>query len=215
MNAIKNVTIIGANRATQRVSKMDLTSGQVEMKQWIPYDRFQDIETNSNRFIEYWDIENQQWKRSDGNSILLRISDVVASVVFYGITKDPETYEYMIVLEYLEGKTSKIPKRIPFLGIILYIAPEVLTRGEYTKAADVYSLAFVAYELITGILLYDDVSNNKDLAFKICNGFRPKITFYTPKLITQIIMRCWDARITKLVSFYKFYENTNILIEEL
>ncbi|CAG8792978.1 11365_t:CDS:1, partial [Dentiscutata erythropus] len=79
--------------------------------------------------------------------------------------------------------------------------PEVFSGEEYTKAADVYSFAFVAYEIITGIPPYHDVSHDKDLAFNICNGFRPKIPFNMPKLITQIIMRCWDARITHRPTF--------------
>ena len=47
-------------------------------------------------------------------------------------------------------------------GVLPYIAPEVIIGGEYTKAADVYSFAFVAYELITGIPPYHDVSHDKD-----------------------------------------------------
>ncbi|RHZ77307.1 hypothetical protein Glove_182g19 [Diversispora epigaea] len=39
--------------------------------------------------------------------------------------------------------------------------------GKYTKAADIYSFAFVAYEIITGLLPYRDLSHDKDLAFKI------------------------------------------------
>ncbi|RHZ54966.1 hypothetical protein Glove_421g84 [Diversispora epigaea] len=32
---------------------------------------------------------------------------------------------------------------------------------------------------------YHDVSHDKNLAFKICDGFRPKIPFHTPRLITD------------------------------
>ncbi|RHZ74580.1 hypothetical protein Glove_220g39 [Diversispora epigaea] len=90
-------------------------------------------------------------------------------------------------------------------GVLPYIAPEVLIGGEYTKAADVYSFAFVAYEIITGLPPYHNVSHDNDLALKICNGFRPKIPIHTPKLITQIIMRCWDARITHRPNFEELY----------
>src|SRR6185295_14327660 len=94
-------------------------------------------------------------------------------------------------------------------GVLPYIAPEVLIGGEYTKAADVYSFAFVAYEIITGIPPYHDVSHDKDLAFNVCNGLRPKIPFHTPKLITQIIMRCWDARITHRPTFEELHKELN------
>ncbi|RHZ83308.1 hypothetical protein Glove_97g64 [Diversispora epigaea] len=256
--------------------------------------------------IRYWDMENQHWKRygqlevalKKFNGIVdinedflnemeihLRTRDALSnSIIFFGITKDPETHEYMMVLEYFKGgnlrnylnnnlnninwydklynlkdlanEFSRIhnldivhrdfhPGNIlkssleseytyvsdfglsklitgsiknspnkPISGVLPYMAPEVLIGGEYTKAADVYSFAFIAYEIITGIPPYHDVSHDKDLAYKICNGLRPKIPFYTPKLITQVIMRCWDARITYRPTFknlkkelYKYYND--------
>ncbi|RHZ85734.1 hypothetical protein Glove_60g72 [Diversispora epigaea] len=68
--------------------------------------------------------------------------------------------------------------------------------AEYTKAADVYSFGIIAYEMITSFPPYSDIPHDSDLALKICNGLRPKIPFHTPKLITRMIMRCWDARVT-------------------
>ncbi|RHZ75681.1 hypothetical protein Glove_212g246 [Diversispora epigaea] len=158
-----------------------------------------------------WDIENQT--RSgikkfndvvDINedflnemAIHLRASDDERLLaLFYGITKDPETREYMMVLEYFEGGTNEFTK-IHKLDIVH--PPEVLNGGECTKA-------FVAYELITGLPPYHNASHDKDLAFKICNGFRPKIPFHTPKLITQIIMRCLDARITHRPTFSELFK---------
>ncbi|RHZ80244.1 hypothetical protein Glove_138g64 [Diversispora epigaea] len=253
--------------------------------------------------IEGWDIKNQQWKRSGQFEVILKkfdgivdisedflnemeihsriIDNELLTVLFYGITKDPETHEYMMVLYYYKGgnlrnylnnnfynidwdkklyylknladKFSKIhkldivhrdfhpgnilkegnyiyisdfglskliteniknPQKNTISGVLPYIAPEVLIGGEYTKAADVYSFAFVAYELITGLPPYHDVPHDKDLAFKICNGFRPKIPFRTPKLITQIIMRCWDARITHRPTFDKLFWELDKYLED-
>ncbi|RHZ77776.1 hypothetical protein Glove_173g61 [Diversispora epigaea] len=199
--------------------------------------------------IDYWDIENQQWKRNNNfkvMAILLKANGDMSSTTFFGITKDLETREFMIVLRYFEGGSlgnylnnnfnninwffklyhlyhlanefSKIHKldivhRDFHPGNILkynlgdystiYISDFglILIGEEYTKPADVYSFAFVAYEIITGIPPYHDLSHDKDLALKICNGFRPKIPFHTPKLISRIIMRCWDARITYRPTF--------------
>ncbi|RHZ74595.1 hypothetical protein Glove_220g49 [Diversispora epigaea] len=99
-------------------------------------------------------------------------------------------------------------------GVLPYIAPEVLIGEEYTKPADVYSFVFVAYEIITGLPPYHNVSHDNDLALKICNGFRPKIPIHTPKLITQIIMRCWDARITKRPTFEELHKKLNKYLED-
>ncbi|RHZ69926.1 hypothetical protein Glove_276g61 [Diversispora epigaea] len=109
-------------------------------------------------------------------------------------------------LSKLIGKNGKNPQKRNVFGVLPYIAPEVLGGEEYTKAADVYSFAIVAYEIITGFQPYSDVAHDVELALKICNGLRPRIPFHTPKLITQMIMRCWDARITHRPTFKELYK---------
>ncbi|RHZ78472.1 hypothetical protein Glove_164g36 [Diversispora epigaea] len=244
--------------------------------------------------IDKWDIENQQWKRYEENREValkkfdnfVNFNDVLnemeihlkiwtkynTSIRFYGITQDPETHSYMMVLEYAsEGNLreylkinfnninweqkldnlfylslwlkniheldivhqdfhpgnilshdfkntshmqisdfglSKIiganpnnPEKKNIFGVLPYIAPEVLSGEEYTKAADVYSFGIIAYEMVTGFPPYPDIPHDLDLAMKICNGLRPKIPFHIPKLITRMIMRCWDARVTYRPTF--------------
>ena len=140
---------------------------------------------------------------------ILKIGDYDVYISDFGLSK--------LITENIKNSQRNI-----ISGVLPYIAPEVLIGKEYTKAADVYSFAFVAYEIIIGIPPYHDVSHDKDLAFKICNGFRPKIPFHTPKLITQIIMRCWDARITHRPTFdelfnelYKYQDDYRNKINEI
>ncbi|RHZ80943.1 hypothetical protein Glove_130g2 [Diversispora epigaea] len=244
-------------------------------------------------YIEKWDIENHQWKRYNNSEVALKkfdnfvnFNDVLnemaihlkthstfdfTSIRFYGITQDPETHSYVMVLEYaadgnlreylknnfnninwkkkiyslydLSSRLMNIheldivhqdfhpgnilssdfkdsmrisdfglsklieanpnnPEKKNIFGVLPYIAPEVLSSDEeYTKAADVYSFGMIAYEIITGFPPYPDIPHNKDLAMKICNGLRPKIPIHTPKLITRMIMRCWDARVTHRPTF--------------
>ncbi|RHZ73037.1 hypothetical protein Glove_233g15 [Diversispora epigaea] len=247
-----------------------------------------------------WDIENQQWKRYRNSEVALKkfdnfvnFNDVLnemeihlkaykgsdASIRFYGITQDPETHSYMMVLEYakdgnlrgylkinfnninwerklynlfslssnlsnihkldivhqdfhpgnilssnfnssysifisdfglskLIGKNPNNPEKKNIVGVLPYIAPEVLSGDEeYTKAADVYSFGIIAYEIVTGFPPYPDIPHDKDLAIKICNGLRPKIPFHTPKLITRMIMRCWDARVTHRPTFEELFDD--------
>ncbi|RHZ77889.1 hypothetical protein Glove_169g33 [Diversispora epigaea] len=259
--------------------------------------------------IDKWDIESQQWKRWNKKELevalkkfdnFVNFNDVLnemeihlktdtknASIRFYGITQDPETHSYMMVLEYasegnlreylkinfyninwkqklynlhwlssrlmeihrldivhqdfhpgnilspdfkrylqisdfglskLIGADPNNPEKKNIVGVVPYIAPEVLSgEEEYTKAADVYSFGIIAYEMVTGFPPYPDIPHDNDLALKICNGLRPKIPFHIPKLITRIIMRCWDARVTnrptfeeledKLFKYYFDYRN--------
>ncbi|RHZ67407.1 hypothetical protein Glove_301g20 [Diversispora epigaea] len=112
-------------------------------------------------------------------------------------------------LSKLIGQNIKNPEKRQIFGVLPYIAPEVLSGEEYTKAADVYSFGIVAYEIITGFAPYHDIPHDIDLARQICNGLRPKIPFHIPKLITRLIMRCWDAQVTHRPTFEelndKFY----------
>ncbi|RHZ85079.1 hypothetical protein Glove_71g116 [Diversispora epigaea] len=249
-------------------------------------------------YIGGWDIENQQWKRYYQGEVALKkfdnfvnlddvlnemeihfktyCSGVFTSIRFYGITQDPETHSYMMVLQYasdgnlreylkinfnninweqkldnlwrlslrlkdihqldivhqdfhpgnilsynfktdlrisdfglskLIGANPNNPEKKNIFGVLPYIAPEVLSGNEeYTKAADVYSFGIIAYEMITSFLPYPDIPHDEDLAIKICNGLPPKIPFHTPKLITRMIMRCWDARVTHRPTFEELYD---------
>ncbi|RHZ82558.1 hypothetical protein Glove_109g35 [Diversispora epigaea] len=243
-------------------------------------------------YIRVWNVENQQWKRYGQQKVALKkfgdfanldeefLNEMIihlktknnGSIQFYGITQDPESHKYTMVLNYAEGGNfrdylknnfndinwknkldylynlvekflrihkldiirqdfhpgnilsfdfknsllniyisdfglSKIVGQNPnnpekkIFGVLPYIAPEVLGGEEYTKAADVYSFGIIAYEIVTGLPPYYNIPHNKDLAMKICNGLRPKIPFHNPNLITRMIMRCWDARITYRPTF--------------
>ncbi|RHZ88847.1 hypothetical protein Glove_21g79 [Diversispora epigaea] len=91
-------------------------------------------------FIREWDIENQQWKRYrkevevalkkfdnfvNFNDVLNEMeihfktscSSVDASIRFYGITQDPETHSYMMVLEYAKDGNLREYLEINFNNI--------------------------------------------------------------------------------------------------
>ncbi|RHZ76571.1 hypothetical protein Glove_196g20 [Diversispora epigaea] len=73
------------------------------------------------------------------------------------------------------------PEKKNIVGVLPYIAPEVLSGNEeYTKAADVYSFGILAYEMITGFPPYPDIPHDEDLAIKICNGFIPAAQIQNP-----------------------------------
>ena len=49
------------------------------------------------------------------------------------------------------------------------------------------------YEVFSGLPPYHDVSHDKNLAMKICLGFRPRFNIKVPQLIVHLIKSCLDA----------------------
>src|ERR1041385_3011492 len=79
-------------------------------------------------------------------------------------------------------------------GVLPYMAPEVIRGFQYTKAADIYSFGIVMNEFISGKTPYNKIPHDHVLAVKICKGLRPKISKNTPKLLADLISKCWDAK---------------------
>jgi serine/threonine protein kinase len=74
------------------------------------------------------------------------------------------------------------------------MTPAVLRGHQYTKAADIYSFRIMMNELMSEEIPYNDISHAHNLAVKTCKGFRPKISEDTPKLIADLIIKCWNAK---------------------
>ncbi|RIA80184.1 kinase-like domain-containing protein [Glomus cerebriforme] len=70
-------------------------------------------------------------------------------------------------------------------GVLPYVS-EVLRGLQYTKASNIYSFGIIMNE-------YNDIPHDHVLAVKICKGFRPIISEDTPKLLADLINKCWDA----------------------
>ncbi|GBB97406.1 hypothetical protein RclHR1_02990007 [Rhizophagus clarus] len=231
-------------------------------------------------YIYYWDIENQKWHRDYWDKYVLKSlknSSNISSdflneiksylqiylydiIQCYGITQDPNTREYMMVLEYCNngnlrnylnksedyidytekiyklkliarglldihnaGKVHKdfhsgnilftgepyisdlgmcqpankeqTVKEEGIYGVLPFMAPEVLRGHQYTKAADIYSFGIMMNEFLSEEIPFNDIPHDEFLAIKICKGLRPKISEDIPKLLADLIMKCWDAKI--------------------
>ncbi|GES82833.1 kinase-like domain-containing protein [Rhizophagus clarus] len=79
-----------------------------------------------------------------------------------------------------------------FYGVLPYLAPEVIKRREFSKASDIYSFAFVMWEIASGIKPFSDRPHDSELAFDICMGSRPKPIDGTPPCYTALMEQCWD-----------------------
>jgi serine/threonine protein kinase len=79
-------------------------------------------------------------------------------------------------------------------GVIPYTAPEVLCGHQYTKAADIYSFGIMMNEFLSEEIPFNDIPHNRVLAIEICNGLRPETSENVPKLLVDLINKCWDAK---------------------
>ena len=78
------------------------------------------------------------------------------------------------------------------IGVIPYLAPEVLSRKPYTKESDIYSFGMIMWEFTTGKKPFHDRPHNHFLISDILNGERPQITDDTPEFYAELMKRCWD-----------------------
>ena len=126
------------------------------------------------------DIHNAEKVHRDFHSgnILLKISDSITLISDLGLCQ-PANNE----------------RKKGVYGILPYVAPEVLRGSQYTKAADIYSFGIIMNELMSEEIPYHDIPHDQILTFGICKGLRPKISEDTPKLLADLIMKCWDAKV--------------------
>src|SRR6266498_2160767 len=99
-------------------------------------------------------------------------------------------------------------------GVLPYMAPEVLRGYQYTEAADIYSFGIVMNELISEETPYSNIPHDHGLAIKICKGLRPKISQDTPKLLADLITKCWDAKTENRPTARELYQILDKLEKE-
>ncbi|RGB22028.1 kinase-like domain-containing protein [Rhizophagus diaphanus] len=242
--------------------------------------------------IDSWDIENQEWKKCVDIKVALKsldnssclstefLNEIKSHLQIYlcdviqcfGITQDPNTKDYMMVLQYCEngnlrnyyinnesnyeskildlkdiaaglldihnaGKVHKdfhsgnilyqgnltyisdlgmcqpannekqSVKQEGIYGVLPYMAPEILRGYQYTQASDIYSFGIIMNEYISEETPYNNIPHNHALAIKICKGLRPNIFKYTPKLLADLINKCWDAKAENRPTAKELYQS--------
>jgi serine/threonine protein kinase len=79
-------------------------------------------------------------------------------------------------------------------GVLPYVAPEVLRRQPYTKAADVYSFGIIMWEFTSYHPPFCDRAYDYNLAIEINNGLRPSTIKGTPECYAKLMKQCWDPK---------------------
>ncbi|KAI3814748.1 hypothetical protein L1987_14392 [Smallanthus sonchifolius] len=81
----------------------------------------------------------------------------------------------------------------PETGTYRWMAPEMIQHRPYTQKVDVYSFGIVLWELITGMLPFQNMTAVQ-AAFAVVNkGVRPTIPPDCLPVLCEIMVRCWDG----------------------
>nr|CAD1825405.1 unnamed protein product [Ananas comosus var. bracteatus] len=81
----------------------------------------------------------------------------------------------------------------PETGTYRWMAPEMIQHRPYNQKVDVYSFGIVLWELITGMLPFQNMTAVQ-AAFAVVNrGARPPIPNDCLPALSEIMTRCWDA----------------------
>src|SRR3954453_2590829 len=107
------------------------------------------------------------------------------------------------------GPADKSPTNI--YGNLPYIAPEVISRKEYTFKSDIYSIAMLMWEISSGQPPFSNIEHDIDFAMSIINGIRPKVAPGTPLEYKSLMEQCWDADPLKRPNAYTLRVKINEL----
>ncbi|KAK8954632.1 Serine/threonine-protein kinase HT1 [Platanthera zijinensis] len=81
----------------------------------------------------------------------------------------------------------------PETGTYRWMAPEMIQHRPYTQKVDVYSFGVVLWELVTGMVPFQNMTAVQ-AAFAVVNkGARPIIPNDCPPPLALIMTQCWDA----------------------
>ncbi|POG61358.1 kinase-like domain-containing protein [Rhizophagus irregularis DAOM 181602=DAOM 197198] len=90
------------------------------------------------------------------------------------------------------GPADKSSKSI--YGNLPYIAPEVINGKGYTFKSDIYSVAILMWEILSGQPPFINYNHDDyNLAMDIINGMRPEIMLNIPLDYKNLMVQCWDA----------------------
>ncbi|GBB99250.1 hypothetical protein RclHR1_03460019 [Rhizophagus clarus] len=190
--------------------------------EWVPFNRFTDIkEIGEGGFAK---VYSANW--IDGKSkVQIKIHwDLSKKVLLriYGLTKDPETKEFMMIMTFAEkgnlrnfhsgnilhtdsssnthisdfglsGPADEQKSDDEVYGVMPYIAPEVLNGEPYTSSSDIYSFGVVMAELSSGKPPFYNKKHDLSLALAICNGLRPEFGKGTPEFYKKLAYKCMNV----------------------
>lgn len=100
---------------------------------------------------------------------------------------------------------TKSQRNTPNIGTPLYMPPEIFSNKPYSFKVDVFAFGVMSYEIITGLVLYPEVTSPVELGIKICNGERLTIPDSVSPDFKNLISRCWAQDPRQRPTFEEIY----------
>jgi serine/threonine protein kinase len=102
---------------------------------------------------------------------------------------------------------ERYTNRTQIVGVIPFIAPEVLAGRRYTKKADIFSLGVLMYQIACNKKPFFDQNHNSRLATSMYEGLRPQFNRNLMPLCYETLMRnCWNYSQRSRPKSEKLYE---------
>lgn len=98
-------------------------------------------------------------------------------------------------------------------GTYRWMAPEVIEHKPYGRAADVFSFGILLWELLTGMVPYQDLTPLQAAVGVVQKGLRPIIPPNTPGSLAAIMTTCWARDPSQRPSFEELREQLDELME--
>jgi|GEM_PF-7044898 len=101
-------------------------------------------------------------------------------------------------LSKIKQETSRATSKGGAIGTLAWMAPELLKAGQkYQKSCDIYSLAIILWEIVSGKAPGVDVDMPRLILGMAAQGRREVIPSRTPSRMAALISKCWAKEPTK------------------
>lgn len=99
-------------------------------------------------------------------------------------------------------------------GTFRWMAPEMISHQHYSKKVDVYSFGIVLWELVTGLLPFQNMTPVQ-VAYAVVNkNLRPPIPDKCPLTLRNLMEQCWNSSPERRPTFYQIVQTLEDLERE-
>ncbi|CAH1762220.1 8629_t:CDS:2, partial [Entrophospora sp. SA101] len=201
-----------ANRWQKYDTIEEMIAGETELKM-INYDQLSDIKFlvkggcgsvySANYFNEQegkssrvalksvFNLESNQHEFMDEVVHHTHVKDRNYILQIQGVTRDPTTLEYLMVMEFSNFGSLRDYLQKNHLNLTWKQRVNLLYNIAY-GLREIHMVGLLHTDFHSGNLLLFGEKYDQNLAFQICDGARPDIGKYTPEFYKSLVRRCLD-----------------------